>query len=194
VLEDLGDSEVDLLLDAGQTFLGIESTVIDVTRDPPVLLRPGPFTVEELRRILGRDVVVPWFARGLGEAEEALSPGMRYRHYSPSTPLLVVECQSPEGAVEVLRRLLREHSDSRVGLILTEETRALLAAEVPVIVVGSRYDAYGIARNLYDALRILDKLNVDLGIAEGIGEEGIGLAIMNRLRKASGRPPVVCGD
>jgi len=195
VVEDLGDSGlVDILIDAGPTFLGVESTVVDVTRDPPILLRPGPFTVEDLEEVLGREIIIPPFAKGLGEAEEALSPGMKYKHYSPSTPLILIECPSQEGILETLRRLIQENKDKRICLLITEETRKHLGVDVPIIVLGSRDDVYGIARNLFDALRKLDKLNVDLGIIEGINDVGIGLAIMNRLRKASGKPSVRCGQ
>ncbi|MGC9117789.1 MAG: L-threonylcarbamoyladenylate synthase [Thermoproteus sp.] len=173
VAEDLGDS-VDLILDAGRTFFGVESTIVDVTREPPVLLRPGPFTVEELKSLLG-EVEIPPFARGLGEADVALAPGMKYRHYAPETPLILVDFDLAS-AVRATHEL---------GLRVAVLCLAGRCADADAAInVGS--DLYEIAKNLYDALRRVDKVKVDVALAPTVPERGIGLAIMNRLRKASG--------
>jgi len=172
VLEDLGD-EVDLIVDGGPTFFGVESTIVDVTRTPPVLLRPGPFTVEELEKFFGR-VEVPPVARGLAEADVALAPGMKYRHYAPETPLVIVHFDLEE-AVKWL-----EARGLRVAVLCVGECPK---AKRTIPLGGDLYEA---AKNLYDALRRLDKLGVDIGVVPAIEERGIGLAIMNRLRKASG--------
>jgi L-threonylcarbamoyladenylate synthase len=134
----------------------------------------------------------------LAEAEEAVAPGMRYRHYSPETPLLVVDCPRERSLVETLVRLAKDRlrQGLKVALLVSREVADLvdeaLRGSVRVIVVGSRQNLYTVARNLYKALRDLDKLDVDIGIAEGYEERGVGLAIMNRLRKASGRNVVSC--
>ena len=173
VLEDLGDS-IDVVIDAGRTFFGVESTIIDVTREPPVLLRPGPFTVEELRSILG-EVEIPPFARGLGEADVALAPGMKYRHYAPEKPLVIVEFDL-KAAVDIVQRK---------GLRAAVLCMADKCADGDVVLkVGS--DLYEVAKNLYDALRRIDKTEADIALAPAVPERGIGLAVMNRLRKASG--------
>ncbi|MET1128353.1 MAG: L-threonylcarbamoyladenylate synthase [Thermoproteota archaeon] len=199
VLEDFADNPlVDVVIDGGPTFFGVESTIVDVTRDPPLLLRPGPYTLEELEKILGRRVEVPAFARGIAEAEEAVAPGMRYRHYSPETPLLVVECPHERGLVETLVGLAKDRlrRGLKVALLVSREVADLvdeaLHGPVHIVVVGSRQNLYTVAKNLYRALRDLDKLDVDIGIAEGYEERGVGLAIMNRLRKASGQNVVRC--
>jgi len=172
VLEDLGD-EVDLIVDGGPTFFGVESTIVDVTRTPPILLRPGPFTVEELEKLFGR-VEVPPVARGLAEADVALAPGMKYRHYAPETPLVIIHFDLEEAVRWLETRGLR--------------VAVLCAGKCPkakhTIPLGG--DLYEAAKNLYDALRRLDKLGVDIGVVSAVEERGIGLAIMNRLRKASG--------
>ncbi|MEZ0248921.1 MAG: L-threonylcarbamoyladenylate synthase [Thermoproteus sp.] len=173
VVEDLGDS-VDVVLDAGRTFFGVESTIIDATKRPPVLLRPGPFSVEELKSIFG-DVVVPDFARGLREADAALAPGMKYRHYAPNTPLVLAEFDLAD-AVKIAKNK---------GLKVAVLCMAGRCAEGDVVFeLGS--DLYEVAKNLYDSLRRVDKAGVDVAIAPTVEERGIGLAIMNRLRKASG--------
>ena len=173
VIEDL-DGEVDVIIDGGPTFFGVESTIIDVTKKPPLLLRPGPFTVEELERFFG-PIEVPPVARGLAEADIALAPGMKYRHYAPDTLLIVVHFDLRE-AVEVARRR---------GLKVAVLCALGKCAEADAVIhMGD--DMYEVARNLYKALRDLDKLGVDVGFVAALEERGLGLAIMNRLRKAAG--------
>jgi len=191
VIEDLW-GRVDVIIDAGETIFGVESTIIDVLTDPPVLLRPGPYPVEKLRELLGKDIVVPGFARGLGEAEKALSPGVKYRHYAPRTPLILVELEGygdPKRVADAVRMVVEaEGRGRRVAILASEETAPLYRGlGVRVVVLGPRRDMYRVARNLFKALRELDTMGVDLAVAEGFEERGLGLAVMNRLRKASTR-------
>lgn len=201
VIEDYKDDDVEMIiLDAGPTFFGVESTILDITRKPPVLLRPGPFTLEELRSLFNMDIIVPEFARGLGEANAALAPGMKYRHYAPRTKLILIECDNYDGLVKLLHDVTIDHLNKslRAALLITRETAETLStnypeiSDLPIILLGSRKNLYTIAASLFDSLRNLDKLNVDVGIVEGVEEKGIGLAIMNRLRKASGFSIVKC--
>lgn len=190
VVEDLWGS-VEMILDAGPTFFGVESTVVDVTRDPPLLLRPGPIGVEELEKVLGKGVDVPDWARGLeGPPERAPSPGVRYRHYAPRTTLVLVELR-PDGLQGLVRRVMnvvREElkKGRRVAVIASRETaEAYKSLGIKVVVLGARENLFEVARNLFEVLRLIDGLEVDVAIAEGFEEISIGLAIMNRLRKAS---------
>ncbi|BDR91344.1 L-threonylcarbamoyladenylate synthase [Vulcanisaeta souniana] len=200
VVEDYINDNVDMyVLDAGPAFFGVESTIIDVTKNPPVLLRPGPFTLEELRSLFNVDIVVPEFARGLGEADAALAPGMKYRHYAPRTRLVVTECSDYGSLIRLIHDTVIDYLNKklRVALLITKETADVLAtypelSDIPVIMMGYKEDPYTIAVSLFDSLRSLDRINVDIGIAEGIEERGIGLAVMNRLRKASGFSLVKC--
>ncbi|MGC9131128.1 MAG: L-threonylcarbamoyladenylate synthase [Pyrobaculum sp.] len=177
VVEDL-DGEVDLIIDGGPTFFGVESTIINVTRRPPALLRPGPFTVEELERFFGA-VEIPPVARGVAEAEVALAPGMKYRHYAPETALVVVHFDLGD-AVRALKSK---------GLKVAVLCAVGKCAEADYVIdMGS--DLYEVARNLYKSLRDLDRLGVDVGLAPALEERGIGLAIMNWLRKAAGHREV----
>lgn len=173
VSEDLGE-EVDMIIDGGPAFFGVESTIVDMTRRPPALLRPGPFTVEELEKLLG-PVEIPPSAWGLVEADRAMAPGMKYRHYAPDTPLVVVHFDI-EKAVEIL-----EARGVRVAVLCIGERCPKAAG---VIHMGG--NLYEVAKNLYHALRQLDKLGVDVGLVPAVEERGLGLALMNRLRKAAG--------
>ena len=172
VVEDL-DGLVDLVLDGGETFLGVESTVVDLTRDPPMLLRPGPIGVEELARVFG-EVIVPESARGLASVERPLSPGLKYRHYAPDTPLVLLH--DPRLALLVADLGLR-------AVVICGLGRCPVSGAVEVLDLGST--EYEVARNLFNALRTIDKMGVDVALAVALEERGILLAVMNRLRKAA---------
>lgn len=181
VIEDL-NGKVDMIIDGGETFFGVESTVINVTVDPPQLLRPGPFSVEELERLFGK-INIPEQARGTGEFGIALSPGMKYKHYAPNKKLLVVENRNKlDKIIEEL-----ENKGYKVALLCSKEVcQKFKDKKLEIIELGSESNLYEIAKNLFNAFRKLDKLNVDLGVIHSFSERGIGLAIMNRMRKASG--------
>ncbi|MEM0131269.1 MAG: L-threonylcarbamoyladenylate synthase [Saccharolobus sp.] len=180
VVDDLY-GKVDMILDGGETFFGVESTVIDVSVNPPRLLRPGPFSVEELERLFG-EIVVPEQIKGIGEFEIALAPGMKYKHYAPSKKLLVIEDRKIIG--EVIEEL--KNKGYNIALLCSKEVCSQFKDDVYTIELGSETNLYEIAKNLFDAFRKLDKLDVDIGLIHNFSEKGIGLAIMNRTRKASG--------
>ncbi len=186
---------IDAIIDSGDTFFGVESTVVNLLSDPPVLLRPGPIGVEELRDILGKDVVVPDFVRGLSEADTALSPGVKHRHYTPNTNLILVELRDYNDDI-IINRLTSKVSDLvreylskgfRVAIIASKETANIYNDNVTKLIIGSRINLYEVAKNLFNTLRAVDDAKVDIAIVEGFEEKGIGLAIMNRLRRASSK-------
>ncbi|MCH1770715.1 MULTISPECIES: L-threonylcarbamoyladenylate synthase [Metallosphaera] len=176
VIQDL-DGSVDVVIDGGETFFGVESTIINLTVSPPVLLRPGPFTVEELNSLLGEVVVPKEVAEG-GQFNVALAPGMKYKHYAPSKPLYLVEKKSI--FKEVVKRLRQK---KKVAALCSQETCA--DVDEPKIILGTSENLYTVAKNLFKSFRQLDTLDVDLGVMEPFPERGIGLAIMNRAKKAS---------
>lgn len=191
VYADLGGS-IDMIIDAGETLYGIESTIIDFTVNPPRLLRPGALAVEKIREILGTEVEVPLEARGFRDFGEAVAPGMKYRHYAPESEVLVVETGNYDDLdklISMVKKLVLEARDkySRVAIICSTETcRSYLGLGVEIIDIGSRKNVFQIARNVFKTLRRLDEEKIDLAIVEGFEEKGLGLAVMNRLRKASG--------
>ncbi len=183
--------KVDIIIDGGETFFGVESTVINVLTDPPTLLRPGPIGIEELTKLFGKNINVPQHVRGFSEAEVALSPGMKYKHYAPEKPLVLVELSSYENLSELVNEVSAvvnelTSSGAKVAVIGSDETLDYYK-NVVKISLGSRKNLYEVAKNLFKVLRIVDSLNVDVVVAEGFEERGIGLAIMNRLRKAATR-------
>jgi len=182
--------KVDVIIDSGETLYGVESTIIDVTRDLPVLLRPGALPIEEIEKTIKKKIIIPDFARGLIEASEAIAPGMKYRHYAPSKPLQVIESSDygnlEKYSLEVFRYVKRLiDSGFKVALLASSETTQYYR-EVEILSLGSRKNLFEVARNLYKALRKIDELDIDIAVSEGFEERGLGLTIMNRLRKASG--------
>lgn len=181
----------DIILDAGDTFFGIESTIVDLAADPPRVLRPGVIPPDKISSIIGKEIVIPEFARGLTESFVALAPGTKYKHYAPQTPLLIVEADEysdlelyTQKVINVIKNICHKN---KCAIIASRETAYLYESlKVTTIVIGSRNNLYEVAKNLFSTLRKLDILGVSLGIVEGFPEIGIGIAIMNRLRKASG--------
>ena len=186
VYEDL-NGRIDAILDSGPTNIGVESTVLDVSVDPPIVLRPGGTTFEALKRVLAKVRLHPFV-----EAEEELplgkarSPGMRHKHYAPKAKVIVVEGAVP-AVINKIKELAKSYrfKGAKVGVLATDETQTAYKAAI-VKSLGSRFNLPVVAQNLFRLLREVDAEKVDVIIAEGVPSEGIGLAIMNRLRKASG--------
>lgn len=167
--------KVDMIIDGGSALFGVESTVIDATSRPYALLRPGAFTVDELRMRLGR-IVLP---RKSG-ASRPRSPGMKYKHYAPQKRLILVA-----GRALLLRApgLARRR---KLAVLCSDELAKRLPPEAAAIRLGSERNMYEITRNFFGALRELDGSDADLGLMQSFPRKGIGLALMDRAFRASG--------
>jgi len=190
VIKDLA-GRIEMILDGGDTFFGVESTIINLTTDPPVLLRPGPVGVEDLEKLANLRILVPAFAKGLEEAGIALSPGTKYRHYSPQTTLILIEagqCLTQATYLEYVKSLINEYlkKNFKVAVMCSRETCSEYENAIS-LEIGSRNNLYEVAKNLFKKLREIDELRVDVAVSESFEERGVGLAIMNRLRKASSK-------
>ncbi|MCM3668780.1 L-threonylcarbamoyladenylate synthase [Mesobacillus maritimus] len=180
VYDDL-DGRIAGIVDGGPTGVGVESTVVDCTGDVPVILRPGGITKEQLEAVVGEVSTDP----ALADPEQApKSPGMKYRHYSPNAPLYLVD-----GEVEDIQQLVDEKRAEglKVGVMTTEENRERYQADV-IYPCGRRAQLESVAEALYDTLRAFNESNVDIIYGEIFPETGVGVAVMNRLTKASGYP------
>lgn len=168
---------VDAIIDSGRCERGIESTILDLRTFS--LLRPGAFPVEEIERVFGRKPRIGKASMGLKESASAAAPGMKYRHYSPDTPVFLYS-GSAAGLLRILPR------GPRIAFIGSSESCRLVKGRCAVLVdLGSRKDLGAIAHNLFDGLIRLDSTGADYAVAERFSERGVGLGIMNRLRKAS---------
>jgi L-threonylcarbamoyladenylate synthase len=186
VLTDL-NGKIDAILDAGPTRIGVESTVLDLTTEPATLLRPGGTTLENLKTVLGDVKLHPFVAAEKAlTVEKARSPGMKHKHYAPKAPVIVVEGVI-QAVMATVKSLICDYwmQGKRVGVLATAETAWAYEADV-VKSLGSRRNVDAMAANLFRVLREFDEENVDVIITESIPTEGLGLAVMNRLRKASG--------
>lgn len=181
------NGRIDAILDGGPTHVGVESTVLDLSVYPPQVLRPGGITFESLRKVLSEVVLHPFVAAEKEIAfAEIRSPGMKHKHYAPKAELILVEGDIL-AVVEKIKEMLRDYGEKGrgVAILATDETAARYSG-VTVKSLGSRFNLEAVAQNLFRLLREFDTEGVDVIIAEGLPADGLGLAVMNRLRKASG--------
>lgn len=184
VLEDL-DGKVDIVIDGGVTGVGLESTVLDLTCQMPMILRPGGVTQEDLTRVLGEVENDPAIET-MKENIKPKSPGQKYRHYSPIADMEIFSGDI-DSVVKEINEKSRQYSkkDLKIGIMATDETIDKYSS-INKISVGSRKNLETIATNLFHVLREFDKLDVDVILSEGVEESQIGKAIMNRMKKAAG--------
>ncbi len=185
VRDDL-DGRIDMIIDGGPVGIGVESTIVDVTQDVPVLLRPGAITMEMLEGILGHVDTDPAVAGPVSNDVHPKAPGMKYRHYAPKADLTVFEGEAGRVAEEIEKRAAAaEKKGLKAGVICTDETRHMYDTGI-IKSAGSRADEDTIARSLFAVLREFDDLGVDVIFSESFDRRQIGAAIMNRLIKAAG--------
>ena len=179
MLEDM-DGKIDGIVDGGPCSVGVESTIIDLTEQPPRLLRPGGITLEQLESVLGEVAVDPAVTRLMGAGEQPKAPGMKYRHYAPKAPVTVVQ-----GAPETAARYIQTHMAPGDGVICFDEYTSLFEGH-PLEQLGPSTDVPEQARRVFDALRWFDGTDVTHIWAQCPDATGIGLAVANRLNKAAG--------
>lgn len=182
VEEDL-TGKIDVIIDGGSAGVGLESTVIDLTTEVPVILRPGGITKEQLEKSIGCVEIDKHLEE---EKEKPRSPGMKYKHYAPKAPLYIAK-GSEEEVVQKIKEAVSSYKSNglRVG-VLTNDKHKELFSDAIVFSLGDELNLSELAANLYIGLREFDKTMVDIIIAEGYEEDGVGLAIMNRMKKAAG--------
>jgi L-threonylcarbamoyladenylate synthase len=179
MLEDM-DGKIEAILDDGPCAVGVESTIIDLTVIPPRLLRPGGVTLEELEETLGEVEVDEAVRRLMAPGEQPKAPGMKYRHYAPKAPVTVVKGE-PSCTAAYIQLKLQQGS----GVICFDEFKDSFP-DHPVETIGPAADPAAQARHIFEALRAFDHLDVTDIWAQSPSDEGIGLAVTNRLNKAAG--------
>lgn len=182
VYNDLHD-RIDMILDGGACHFGVESTIVDCTEDVPIILRPGAITKEMLEELFP---VVKIDKAIIGENVVPKAPGMKYKHYAPKANMILFEGSSAKMADAIANKIADyEREGKKVGLVVSSEVAEKLQHENTAI-YGNQEDLLTIASDIYECLRFFDDKDVDIILAEGTTDKGIGLAIMNRLHKASG--------
>ncbi len=174
---------IDMILDDGACEFGVESTIVDCTEDVPIILRPGAITKEMLEEIFSE---VKIDRAIVGENVVPKAPGMKYKHYAPKANMILFEGNPEKMAAAISSRIAEyEAVGKKVGLIVSDEVAAKLQHE-NTAAYGSQSDLHHIAAEIYECLRFFDDIDVDVILGEGTTSKGLGLAIMNRLHKASG--------
>lgn len=182
VIDDM-DGKVDMILCGNKCRVGLESTILDLSGEKPVILRPGGVTLEELESILGPVLVN---RGGVGEKEVPKAPGMKYTHYAPDADMIIVKGEL-DNIKRKIQELVAEHVEKgiKVGVLACDETESFYK-DCVVLSLGSRTNSKVIASNVFERLREFDKIGVDIIFAEAFSEKHVGMAVMNRMKKAAG--------
>ncbi|MCL2253917.1 MAG: L-threonylcarbamoyladenylate synthase, partial [Lachnospiraceae bacterium] len=182
VAEDM-DGRIDMIIDGGETRIGLESTIIDLSGSKPEILRPGFVTKEMIENVIG--------SRCAYTVDEDIkntpprAPGMKYRHYAPKGLITVVIGSEEEVVSYINEQIVSDRSAGKItGVIATEKTKNLYSAD-RVKNIGDESSDEEIAHNLYRILREFDDEVTDVIYSEGFNISGIGQATMNRLLKAA---------
>ena len=192
VVEDLS-GKVDMIIDGESTGIGLESTVLDLSGDIPMILRPGGITEEDLKKIIP-NITMDFSIIKSEENIVPKSPGQKYRHYAPKSEMILFSGEVDKIVEEIIAHTKRYlEMGKRVGIMCTDETMILYedfikefnAKQSLAISLGSRENKETIAHNLFNTLRLFDEANVDIILAEGINLSHLGTAIMNRMIKAA---------
>ncbi len=169
------NGKIDLIIDAGPTTIGVESTVLDVTVDPPVILRIGGLSREDIEKEIGE---VRWT-----NAVELLrrSPGTKHRHYAPNARVILF----PSADGKKFKLLIQQNRKQKKKIGSITYSKVLTGIEQSSFHVIIESSIEYVARNLFRALRELDRQEVDVILVESVEEKGLGAAVMDRLRKAA---------
>ena len=179
------DGRIPMILDGGPVGIGIESTIVDLTEDIPMILRPGYITPKMLEKVIGEVKMDPGIIAS-DSLQKPKAPGMKYKHYAPKADLILVDGEE-EKVVAKINALAKEAVllGKKVGIIGTDETIDRYP-EGEVVSIGARSDEDAFAKHLYKLLRDFDEKEVDIIYSESFATPRIGQAIMNRLLKAAG--------
>ena len=179
VLHDM-DGRIEAILDGGPCEVGVESTIVDLTGERPRLLRPGGITLEQLRSVLGEVDVDRALYEKIGDDVKVSAPGMKYRHYAPKAPVTVVRGNPQDTA-----KYIAAHIGDSTGVLCFDEYKNMFPNCI-VECFGSKDDLGAQAREVFDRLRAFDDTNVTQIWAQCPSDEGLGLAVANRIKKAAG--------
>jgi L-threonylcarbamoyladenylate synthase len=185
-IEDL-DGKIEYIIGGEECNVGVESTIIDCTVEPPCVLRPGGITLEMLREFDENIYIDKAIMSKPKKDLKPKAPGMKYRHYAPKAPLKIVDGDLNK-TVEKINEIVQYNicNNKSVGIICTDEAIDKYDKRAYTISLGKGDNLEIIATKLFDTLRKMDDRGVDVILSQGFEQKGIGIAIMNRLNKAAG--------
>lgn len=183
VMQDL-EGRIEAVIDGGAVDIGLESTIVDVSAEVPVLLRPGFITTEMLSEILGKVDRDPTLDKGVSDGMKPKAPGMMYRHYAPKGDMMIVSGITQK-VISKINELVKNYNPEDTAVITTEENKDLYDG-CRVFCMGRRNDEESVAKQLYHVLRKMDDNNIRHIFVESFEDGELSDAIMNRLIKAAG--------
>jgi len=183
-IEDLS-GKVEYILGGDKSQVGLESTIVDCTCTPLCILRPGVITIEMLREIDDKIYIDKSIMSKQEDDFKPKAPGMKYRHYAPKSPVKIISGDLEKTVAKINEIVQNNIGNKKIGIIATDESKGKYPYGT-VISLGGRNQLDDIGRNLFEVLRGFDAIDVDLILSEAFEEEGIGVAIMNRLKKSAG--------
>lgn len=175
------EGKVSVIVDGGETEIGLESTVVKVIDEVPVILRPGKVTPEDIEKVTGVVKIDKNIFGKVSNGERVESPGMKYRHYAPETACRLIYCQDDLDQIFYLKKFIKEYQGNVVVIGFEEHKDKLLLDDDRFISVGKKDNLNSFAKNIYSALRKADQMKPKMIFIEGVKKEGLGYAIMNRL-------------
>ena len=178
------EEKVSAIIDGGESKIGIESTVVKVIDGIPTILRPGKITIKEIIKVTGKARLSEEVLKRVSEQEKIDSPGVKYKHYAPTTPCRLICSASEEKQIELMNEQILENNKDVVVLIFNEDVDKINIEKEKIISIGTRKDLNTVMKRIFEALRQADKYNAKIILIEGTKKEDLGLAIMNRLLKA----------
>ncbi|MCD7855756.1 MAG: threonylcarbamoyl-AMP synthase [Clostridiales bacterium] len=187
VLKDL-NGKIDMIIDGGSSRLGLESTIVDLSRETPTLLRPGSITVDMLKNVIGELKIDETILKKPSQDLRPLAPGMKYKHYSPLCDITIIKGDT-NAAESKIKELTAEalNQGKKCGIIASDSDMGLFeGCGAAVLELGSKGQPETAAAGLFAVLRRCDDLGLDCAFIRAFPEEGVGLAVMNRLKKAAG--------
>ena len=180
------EGRVSAIIDGGETEIGLESTVVKVIHEIPVILRPGKVTDKDIIDAVGIAKYDNKIFEKVTEEQVVESPGMKYKHYAPETKCKMVYCEDELDQIFYINRYIRQYKGDVVLLSFDEHREKIVISDSRFISLGSKDNLEEIAKNIYSALRKADSIKAEFILIEGVKREGIGIAIMNRLLRAAG--------
>ncbi len=178
VLSDM-DGRLSLIIDGGNCDVGVESTVVSLIGTKPILLRPGIVTMEQIELVLGVEVELSAaIMSSLPEGENAQSPGMKYKHYSPKACITMIESN-----FEQFKAYVEDKKDKNIACLCFDEEQNEIS--LPCVTYGKKYDGADQAQKLFRALRALDEQDEEIVYARAPQKDGVSMAVYNRLVRAA---------
>ena len=193
IFDELKD-HVDMFLDAGNSDIGLESTVVKVNGDIPIILRPGKITPEDIKSVVGHVQIDESVFTQCNDSTPVLSPGMKYRHYAPNCECILVEGISNELKVSKIHDIVKQSYSEKIVIICVNENIPMYKCfdNIVILPMGSCHDYSEISKNIFTLLRKAEGYLPKMVLIESLQKEGLGIALMNRLVRACGYNIIHC--